>query len=67
VGYNPEGLVDMLDQMQKRLQPGSHGFGATHPAPKDRIDALRKIIGAPTTIADPPARKQRFATAISRI
>lgn len=67
VGYSPEGLVDMLDQMQKRLKPGSHGFGATHPAPKDRIDAVRKLIGAPVAMTDPPARKQRFTAAVGRI
>jgi predicted Zn-dependent protease len=67
VGYNPEGLVDMLEQMQKRLKPGSHGFGATHPAPKDRIEALRKILGAPVPILDPPARQQRFTAALARI
>ncbi len=67
VGYNPEGLVDMLAQMQKRLKPGSHGFGATHPAPKDRIDAVRKLIGAAKPIAEPAARKQRFTAAVARI
>lgn len=66
VGYNPEGLVDMLDQMQKKLKPGSHGFGATHPTPKDRIEAARKLIGKPATLVDPPARKQRFAAVIAR-
>ena len=67
VGYNPEGLVDMLEQMQKQLQPGSHGFGSTHPSPKDRIDAVRKIIGAPTIIAEPAARKQRFSATVAKI
>ena len=67
VGYNPEGLVDMLDQMQKRLQPGSHGFGSTHPAPKDRIDAVRKLLGAPTPIGEPAARQQRFTAAVAKI
>jgi len=67
VGYNPEGLVDMLAQMQKRLKPGSHGFGATHPAPKDRIDAVRKLIGAATAIGEPAARKKRFVAAVAKI
>jgi beta-barrel assembly-enhancing protease len=67
VGYNPEGLVDMLQEMQKRLKPGSHGFGSTHPAPKDRIDAVRKILGKPVSIVDQPVRKQRFAAALSKI
>lgn len=67
VGYNPEGLVDMLAQMQKRLKPGSHGFGATHPAPKDRIDAVRKLIGVATAIGEPAARKQRFVAAVAKL
>jgi len=67
VGYSPEGLVDMLQQMQAKLKPGSHGFGATHPAPKDRIDAVRKLIGTPTTLVDPPARKQRFSAALAKV
>jgi predicted Zn-dependent protease len=67
VGYNPEGLVDMLEQMQKKLQPGSHGFGATHPAPKDRIEAVRKLLGAATVITEPAARKQRFSAAVAKL
>ena len=67
VGYNPDGLVDMLDQMQKRLKPGDHGFGATHPAPKDRIEAARKLIGNPVPISAPTARQQRFQAAMARI
>jgi predicted Zn-dependent protease len=67
VGYNPQGLVDMLDQMQKKLKPGSHGFGSTHPTPKDRIEAVRKVIGSPDTLTDPPARKQRFTAAVARV
>lgn len=67
VGYNPEGLVDMLQQMQAKLKPGSHGFGATHPAPKDRIEAVRKLIGTPAALVDPPVRKQRFAAAVAKV
>ena len=52
-GYSPEGLVDLLEQMKRKLQPGSHGFGATHPAPQDRIEAVRKLIGEPTPIEEP--------------
>ena len=67
VGYDPEGLVDMLEQMEKAMKPGSRGFGATHPAPRDRIDAVRKLIGAPAPLEEPSARRQRFAAALGRI
>lgn len=68
VGYDPEGLVDMLEQMQKAMKPGSRGFGATHPAPRDRIEAVRKLIGTPAAaVPEPAARRQRFEAALSRI
>ena len=67
VGYSPEGLVDLLGQMKKKVQPGSHGFGATHPAPQDRLEAVRKLVGEPTPLEEPGARRQRFAAFLARI
>lgn len=67
VGYNPAGLVDMLREMQKRVSPGSHGFGATHPTPKDRLDALRAIIGEPKALDAFPGRQKRFTSALAGI
>ncbi len=67
VGYRPEGLVDMLTQMQRTLKPGSHGFGTTHPPPQDRIAALQKILGAPMAYTAPPARQARFVQAVSKL
>ena len=67
VGYNPEGLVDMLTQMQQTLKPGSHGFGTTHPPPQARIAALRKALGAPVALTEPPARQARFIRAAGKI
>lgn len=63
-GYDPNGLVAMLTEMDKNLKPGGHDFAKTHPAPKDRIEALRKITGAAPAKAAVPERQQRFAKAL---
>ncbi len=33
VGYNPNGLVEMLTVMKKNLKAGGLDFAKTHPAP----------------------------------
>lgn len=67
VGYAPEGLVQMLEQMGKRMQPGSHGFGKTHPAPAARLEALRKLMPAGAGTAMSPARTERFRTRMGKL
>lgn len=67
VGYNPEGLVDMLAQMKQRMPPGSAGFGKTHPDPQLRIDKSRKEIGAAVPLTEPTARQARFRRFYSMI
>ena len=63
-GYDPQALAGVLGCMQDH--GGAGGMFSTHPAPKERIDAL----GAPlafTGAADGVAvRQQRFATAFGR-
>ena len=63
-GYNPNGLVAMLVEMEKNLKPGGHDFAKTHPAPQDRIAEIRKLIGPATPIPHVPERQERFATAM---
>jgi beta-barrel assembly-enhancing protease len=59
LGYSPTALVTMLEQMQKKLQPGGKGFAKTHPSPEVRIAELKKLVGtAPAQVA--AARQQRF-------
>ena len=58
-GYSPNGLVSMLQQMEKNLKPGGHDFAKTHPAPQDRIAELTKLITTPPP-ADTAARQSRF-------
>ncbi len=67
VGYNPEGLVNMLAEMGKRLEKDKRGFAKTHPDPNDRIKDLRSTIGRVTPIAVHPARQTRFTAALAGI
>ncbi len=60
VGYNPNALVDVLNEMKRRLVPGRMDFVKTHPDPQVRIDEIRKTIGAPGAVAAPAARTKRF-------
>jgi len=62
-GYSPNGLVSMLQQMEKNLKPGGHDFAKTHPAPQDRITELTKFIKTGAS-PEPPARQARFIETI---
>lgn len=66
VGYNPNALVAMLREMEKRLKPGGLDFAKTHPSPGSRIDGIEALVGraAPT---EPPARQERFSRAMGNI
>jgi predicted Zn-dependent protease len=67
VGYDPNGLVDMLKLMSKNLKPGGHDFAKTHPSPLNRIADIQKIIGSYATVDRPEARQQRFMAALGGI
>ncbi|MBF0376381.1 MAG: M48 family metalloprotease [Desulfamplus sp.] len=60
VGYNPTGLLDMLQIMKNRLIPGKQDFGQTHPTPNERIALLENNIGAFKPIQSPSIRQKRF-------
>ena len=60
-GYNPVGLVQMLERMKKFLKPGGNDFAKTHPSPDVRIAAIRAKIGTDATSVDePPMWTARF-------
>lgn len=63
-GYDPQALVGVLGCMQDH--GGNGGMFATHPAPKERIDAL----GSPLAFGGPAdgvgVRSRRFSTAFGR-
>ena len=37
-------LIDLLEEMTRRLVPGGKDFAKTHPDPENRIDAVEKYI-----------------------
>ena len=67
VGYNPNGLVDMLTVMKKNLKAGGLDFAKTHPAPDDRIAEIQKGAPAYAAVQEPAARQQRFQQALGAI
>lgn len=64
VGYDPNGLVNMLKMMDKKLKPGSPDFAKTHPSPTSRIDDIQKHTGNYAEIKTPKARQKRFQAAL---
>jgi predicted Zn-dependent protease len=65
VGYNPEGLIDMLNVMGERLNPGGLDFSKTHPSPKDRISEIKSQGEEFTPVSEPDSRRQRFQSALA--
>ncbi|HPF99260.1 MAG TPA: M48 family metallopeptidase [Kiritimatiellia bacterium] len=63
VGYNPEALVEMLEEMQKNWKPDGPGFAKTHPTPESRIADIKKMITNAAPVAKPAERQKRFASA----
>ena len=60
IGYSPQGLMQMLDQMKGRIKSGTPDFAKTHPAPKERIAYLEPSLGAYLPYNSPKQRKKRF-------
>lgn len=67
VGYNPNALVAVLQNMSKQLKPGGHDFAATHPPPAVRIADLQKIIVSQGLTRLPVVRTQRYAASMRGI
>ena len=59
-GYDPNGLVAMLREMQKQLKPGGLDFAKTHPSPDSRIEDISKAIGPYEQVKMPVKRQMRF-------
>jgi predicted Zn-dependent protease len=64
VGYDPNGLVNMLKVMEKKLKPGGPDFAKTHPSPESRIADIQKDIGKYAEVQEPKARQKRFLAAL---
>jgi predicted Zn-dependent protease len=65
LGYDPNGLLDMLKEMEKQLKPGRVDFVKTHPSPESRITEISPKIDAPKWIPD--VRQRRFQRALAGI
>ncbi len=68
LGYDPNGLVEVLMVMEKKLNPEDTGFGKTHPPPQDRIDKVLKKTGIKySPVLTPQVRQIRFMKNIGNI
>jgi len=67
VGYDPNALINVLQQMEKQLKPGGSDFAKTHPDPEIRIKSARQKIGKYKTSASTPERQRRFEKAMAGI
>jgi beta-barrel assembly-enhancing protease len=66
-GYDPNGLVMMLNQMKTQLKPGRQDFAATHPTPDSRLAEIQKYVGKYSAVKSPQARQDRFKTSLGKI
>ena len=67
VGYDANGLVDMLSVMKEKLKPGGLDFAKTHPSPDSRISDIQKHIGKHAQVTSPPTRQARFEAALGKM
>jgi beta-barrel assembly-enhancing protease len=67
VGYNPVGLVDMLQVMRQKLVPGKEDFASTHPSPESRILEIKAAIGLVAPVKEVKERQVRFESALKNI
>jgi predicted Zn-dependent protease len=71
-GYDPRGLVRMLQVMQTKWKKDGPGFMKTHPSPEERIKVLENALAsaaAPTapSAAAAAARQTRWQAALGKI
>jgi beta-barrel assembly-enhancing protease len=67
VGYDPNGLIEMLTAMKKNLKTGGPDFAKTHPSPENRITEIQNDGLKYTAVKSPAARQQRFQQALGNI
>jgi predicted Zn-dependent protease len=67
VGYNPEGLVEMLRIMKSKLVANRPDFASTHPSPESRISEIASAIGSSAPVQETKERLNRFQTAMKQV
>jgi predicted Zn-dependent protease len=66
-GYGPDGLKQMLQEMDRRLQPSKGGFGKTHPDPNVRINEIQPLLNNAPQATMSAARQERFEKALAGV
>jgi beta-barrel assembly-enhancing protease len=71
-GYDPRGLVRMLQVMQTKWKKDGPGFMKTHPSPEERIKVLEKVLASAAAPTAPSAaaaavRQARWQAALGKI
>ncbi len=66
-GYGPDGLKQMLLEMDRRLQPGKSGFGKTHPDPMVRIKEIQPLLNNAHPSIMSAERQERFEKALAGV
>jgi beta-barrel assembly-enhancing protease len=67
VGYDPNGLMEMLKVMKRNLKPGGLDFAKTHPAPDERIAEIRKDGLGDAAVRLVATRQKRFQQTLGKI
>lgn len=67
IGYDPNGLVEMLRIMEENLRPGTPDFAKTHPSPTSRISDIQNMIGPYRGVERPEKRQARFRKALGGV
>lgn len=66
-GYDPRGLVEILQLLQNRpANPSERGLNATHPPPSQRIARLQPVLARYPASANRAYRKPRFTARTGR-
>jgi predicted Zn-dependent protease len=67
MGYNPNGLREMLTVMQSVQKPSDAGFAKTHPDPSVRIKSLAPHLANYPVVEAPAPRQKRFEEALKGV
>lgn len=65
-GYSPAALASYLETLAREGTGGEGGWRATHPAPADRIAALRQVEGSGRIAPGREVRKVRFEASVGK-
>ena len=67
VGYSPAALLQMLGEMESRVDSGGWGFGSTHPPPQVRREALQNALKKESRVVAVATRQARFIKAFEKL